>query len=152
MWYTKPGFIRTLPLHSFPESWKSNLEAPIYWSPAPIYWSPLMFLTDFASQNPGRAFFKNTFPHNTQGEHRRRWHRQLLRYPGSQRNSSSAWVWPRFSSARRLQRIWGRWHQSYLYICACNSILQPSPSSCLPLPDLRAFQPTRHFPLFQPKP
>ena len=45
MWYTKPGFIRTLPLHSFPESWKWNLGAPIYWSPAPIYWSPLMFLT-----------------------------------------------------------------------------------------------------------
>ena len=36
---------------------------------------------------------------------------------------------------------------------ACNSILQPSPSSCLPLPDLRAFQPTRHsLTLLQPKP
>ena len=38
MWYTKPGFIRTLPFHSFPESWKFNLGNP-------IYWSPLMFLT-----------------------------------------------------------------------------------------------------------
>ena len=36
---------------------------------------------------------------------------------------------------------------------ACNSILQPSPSSCLHLPDLRAFQPTRHsLPPFKPNP
>ena len=33
----KTWFIRALPLHRFPESWKLNPGAPIYWSPAPIY-------------------------------------------------------------------------------------------------------------------